>query len=262
VIAGPADARIGQQTHPNSPSPRAEAFYGRILRELLDSGLPFLVAGSYAVSAYTGMCRPTKDLDVFTTAGDFPRILARLQQRGHAITVEDERWIGKVHDGDEFVDVIFGSANGMVPVQEDWFAHARQLELLGLRVPTLGPTELIWSKAFVQNRHRFDGADVVHIILKQHEHIDWRRLLSHMDMHWEVLLAHLLNFRWIYPSERRHIPRWLIDELLDRLTQQLELPSPQLRICRGRMFSQTDYRHAVAEWGFADIGGEEECRNG
>jgi hypothetical protein len=38
-------------------------------------------------------------------------------------------------------------------------------------------------------RHRYDGADIVHVIIKQHDRIDWRRLLGYMDLHWEVLSA-------------------------------------------------------------------------
>jgi len=63
---------------------------------------------------------------------------------------------------------------------------------------------------------------------------------------------HLLNFRWVYPSERERIPRWLMDELLARLKQQLELPPPRIKICRGRMFSEIDYETAVTDWGFVD----------
>jgi len=48
-----------------------------------------------------------------------------------------------------------------------------------------------------------------------------------MDLHWEVLLVHLLNFRWAYPSERNRVPLWLMHELLDRLEQQLDLPPPR-----------------------------------
>jgi hypothetical protein len=235
------------------PSTRAEAFYTAILHELLEARLPFLVAGGYAVNAYTGLGRPTKDLDIFTTAGVFPRVLLRMKQRGYAVKVEDERWIGKVHKGDDFIDIIFGSANGAVPVQEDWFAQARQAEILGTTVPMLSPTELIWSKAFVQDRRRFDGSDVIHVILKQHDEIDWRRLLSHMDGSWEILLGLLTAFRWVYPSERNVIPRWLLEELMARLERQLELPPSERRVCRGGMFSSVDYRPAVEQWGFADI---------
>jgi hypothetical protein len=82
-----------------------------------------------------------------------------------------------------------------------------------------------------------------------------------MDLHWEVLLMHLLNFRWVYPSERGAVPRWLMDELLDRLTQQLDLPAAQMKVCRGRMFSREDYAIAVRQWGFADVAGEGEYRD-
>ncbi len=71
---------------------------------------------------------------------------------------------------------------------------------------------------------------------------------------------HLLNFRWIYPSERDAVPAWLLDELLDRLANQRQLPPPQLKICRGRMFSRSDYEIDVRDWGFADVDGEIEPR--
>lgn len=233
----------------------AERFYTEILRELLDAGFRFLVGGGYAVQAYTDARRPTKDLDIFTTAGEFPRVLAHLQHSGYTVSVTDERWLGKVHRGEDFVDLIFGSSNAIVPVQDEWLRYARDAQVLGLRVPVISPTELIWSKAFIQKRSRHDGSDIVHIILRQRDEIDWRRLLTHMDAHWEVLFCHLLNFRWIYPSERDAIPPWLLDELIERLNRQRELPAPEARICRGRLLSRSDYRSAIEDWGFLDVEG-------
>jgi len=253
---------IGTAASPSPPSPEAAAFYAEVLRELARLGVPFLLSGTYAVAVYTGISRPTKDLDVFCKGGDLPRILTHFQALGYRIEIEDERWIGKVLRGEHFFDVIFASSNGTMPVNDQWFEDARQAEVLGTVVRIVAPTELIWSKAFIQLRHRYDGPDVVHVILKQHDAINWHRLLTYMEAHWEVLLMHLLNFRWIYPSERDHVPRWLLDELLTRLRLQLELPPPQMKVCRGRMFSRVDYRAAVEEWGFADVGGEGEWRRG
>jgi hypothetical protein len=246
---------------PSLNNPEAEGFYSEALKELVDLKLPFLLAGTYAVSAYTGISRKTKDLDIFCKAGDFTRILAHFQSLGHAVEIEDERWLGKVFKGPHFFDVIFASSNSTMPVGDEWFTNARQTEVFGQNVRILGPTELIWSKCFIQLRHRYDGADVAHTILRAHEEIDWRRLLAYMEVHWEVLLIHLLNFRWIYPTERDRIPRWLMDDLLDRLSKQRELPPPQMKVCRGRMFSRIDYEIDVKEWGFADVGGEGEWRN-
>ncbi len=251
-----AQESIIAAAEPKTMGPGAEAFQTEVLRVLAGCGLPFMVAGTYAVSAYTGISRPTKDLDVFCKAGDAPRILSHFQDLGYAIEIEDERWIAKVRRGSDFFDIIYASSNGTVPVTEAWFADARRTDVRGIEVLLVPPTELLWSKAFIQVRHRYDGADVVHIILKQHERIDWQRLLGYMELHWEVLLTHILNFRWIYPSERNKVPRWLIDELLDRLQHQLDLPEPRMKICRGRMFSRIDYAPAVQSWGFADIGGD------
>lgn len=247
---------------PHLTNPEAEAFYVTALRQMSEMGLPFLLAGTYAVSAYTGIVRDTKDLDVFCKAGDYPRILSNFQDLGYAVTIEDERWLGKVHKGELFFDVIFASSNGTMPVNDAWFEDARQVDVFGSTVRIVGPTELIWSKAFIQLRHRYDGADVAHVILKQNEAIDWHRLLNYMELHWEVLLTHLINFRWIYPTERDRIPRWLMDELLDRLRHQMSLPPPDMKVCRGRMLSRVDYAIAVEKWGFADVGGEGEWRNG
>ncbi|MER9296442.1 nucleotidyltransferase family protein [Mesorhizobium sp. M0621] len=253
---------IDAKAAPTLKNAEAEVFYMEAIRELTATDIPFLVAGTYALSAYTGVTRPTKDLDIFCKAGDYPRILAHFKQLGYAVEIEDDRWLGKVFKGTHFFDVIFASANGMMPVGDLWLEQARQTELLGSRVRIIGPTELVWSKCFIQDRGRHDGADIAHTILKAHDQIDWHRLLSYLEVHWEVLLMHLLNFRWIYPSERDHIPAWLLDELLDRLAKQRQLPSPRMKICRGRLLSQVDYEIDVKEWGFAGVGGAGESRDG
>lgn len=260
-IAHPGVPIIDAKAEPTLKYPEAEAFYAEALRELNELGLPFLLAGTYALSAYTGITRPTKDLDIFCKAGDYPRILAHFQDLGYAVQIEDDRWLGKVFEGKSFFDVIFASSNGTMPVRDSWFEHAREIEFLGHRVRIIGPTELIWSKVFIQFRERYDGADIAHVLLKAHDQIDWQRLLDYMEVHWEVLLVHLLNFRWIYPSERSRIPEWLMDELLERLAQQRKLPPSKMKVCRGRMYSRTDYEPDVKDWGFTDVGGEDAWRS-
>jgi len=187
--------QIAAKAAPVLKSPEAEAFYTEAAARLSELGIPFLVGGTYAVSAYTGITRETKDLDIFCKPGDYPRILAHFKELGYAIEVEDDRWLGKVFKGVHFFDVIFASSNGLVPISDPWFEHSRQTEVLGMPMLIIGPTELVWSKCFIQHRTRYDGADVAHLILKAHDQIDWRRLLAYMEAHWEVLLTHLLNFR-------------------------------------------------------------------
>ncbi|HYD29253.1 MAG TPA: hypothetical protein VEB64_00125 [Azospirillaceae bacterium] len=243
-------------------SPEAEAFYVESLLLLKEAGFPFLVAGTYAVRSYTGIIRPTKDMDIFCRAGDYPRILAFFHDRGFATEIEDERWIAKVFQGPHFFDVIFNSTCAVLPITEQWFRESHEADIHGVPVRITPPTELIWSKVFVQDRQKYDGSDVAHVILKQRDNIDWHRLLAYMEAYWEVLLMHVLNFQFIYPSEREAIPRWLFDELLARVKARAVLPPPQTKVCRGRMFSRNDYRIDVMEWGFADVVGEGDRRDG
>lgn len=238
--------------------PKAEAFYAECLRLLKKSRIPFLLAGTFAVSAYTGLQRPTKDIDIFCRAGDYPRILSYFQKLGYTAEIEDERWLAKVWHGRYFFDVIFNSTAAVAPITDQWFSESRTARVYGTQVNLVAPTELIWSKAFVQDRTRYDGADIAHVILKQHDNVDWKRLLSYMDQYWEVLLIHLLNFRFIYPTERECVPRWLFDELLTRVKQRADLPMPHIKVCRGRLLSRSDYAIDITEWGFADILGEGE----
>jgi hypothetical protein len=246
---------LALSNEPTPPSPAAERFYGDSLRILNESKIPFLLAGTYAVCAYTGISRPTKDLDVFCKAGDYPRILEVFRDLGHEIEIEDERWIAKVFRGEHFFDVIFSSAVAVVPVTEHWFEESRPGTVYGVPVRMVPPTELVWSKVFLKDRYRYDGNDVVHLMLRQHDQIDWKRLLTYMEPYWEVLLTHVINFRFIYPTERECIPRWLLDELLDRARRHADLPAPQTKVCRGRLFSPRDYAIDVEQWGFADVVG-------
>jgi hypothetical protein len=252
VRQGSGNHQIEAKAAPTLKNPDAEEFYARALRELVALGIPFLLAGTYAVSAYTGISRETKDIDVFCKPGDYPRILAHFKELGFSIEVADDRWLGKIFSGSHFIDVIFAASNGAVPIGDAWFDSARETEMFDIRVPIVGPTELVWSKCFIQNRNRYDGADVAHLLLRANEEIEWKQLLAYMEAHWEVLLVHLLNFRWIYPSERARVPEWLLHELVDRLQKQWELPPARTRICRGRMFSPADYEIDIREWGFSE----------
>jgi hypothetical protein len=47
------------------PPPEAVEFYVDSLKLLQQHGLAFLLSGTYALSCYTGIARPTKDLDIF-----------------------------------------------------------------------------------------------------------------------------------------------------------------------------------------------------
>lgn len=231
-------------------------FYKESLLELRKLNLPFMLGGTFAVRAYTGIERDTKDMDIFVMAGDYPKILNHFKDLGYRTEIEDERWLAKIFKDKSFIDLIFNSTNGITPVSDKWIQESATTEVYGVEVSVLPPTELIWAKAFVADRYKFDGADIAHVILKQAGKIHWERLLSYFEQYWEVLLWHILNFRFIYPSERELIPASLLKELIERLNEQMKLPTVRKKVCRGRLFSRGDYQIDIDKWGFADLIGE------
>ncbi len=228
-------------------------FYTELLRHIMSTKIPFKVGGTYAVTAHTGVIRPTKDIDVFVRAGDYIKILESLKGKEYKTSVPDERWLAKIKKGAHACDLIFGLANAMMPVNDEWFRESQTAELFDFRVPILSPTELVWAKMIVQGRYKNDMADIMHIILVKHKAIDWKRLLSHVGQYWEMLLIIVLYFRFVYPSEREKIPRWLVDELFLRQQHQMKLPTLDKKICRGRLVSRLDYEIDIKEWGFKDL---------
>lgn len=231
----------------------AKAFYGELLRLLHDARLPVLVGGSYAFSQLTGIERQTKDLDLFIRRADWPRLAALAQAAGWRADLLYPHWLGKVHHAPHFADTVFCSGNGLSPVDDEWFVHAHSAELFGQRVQVVPAEENLWTKAFIMERERFDGADVAHLLKACAGTLDWQRLLQRFGAHWRVLLAHLVLFGFIYPDERDAIPPALIDELLARMRTE---PAPALdstpRVCAGTLLSREQYLSDVLHDGCID----------
>jgi hypothetical protein len=219
---------------------------------LREAEVPFLVAGAYAYFEYTGIFRDTKDLDVFVRRRDLDEAFAALERAGFRTELLDPVWLGKGYRGEWYVDVIFSSGNGVAVVDDAWFEHAIPGEVMGHPVQLAPPEEMIWSKGFVCERERYDGNDVAHLVHARGERMDWRRLLARFGPHWEVLLAQLVMYRFVFPSERSRVPEWVMRELLRRTWEDLVEGDWERRVCRGPFVSKVQYRHALDRLGYED----------
>jgi hypothetical protein len=232
-------------TSSNAPDlllpPETQAVYCRAMAALADAGVGFLVGGAYAFERYTGIARHTKDFDVFVHPRDYDLALDALAQAGYRTERTFPHWLGKAVMGDDFVDVIFGSGNGIAVVDDEWFAHAVDAEVLGVPARLCPAEEIIWSKAFIMERERYDGADVAHILHASAERLDWRRLLWRFGPHWRVLFQHLILFGFVYPADRHRIPGSVMRCLTRRLDQELLTPPPPDRLCQGTLLSRAQY---------------------
>ena len=128
---------------------------------------------------------------------------------------------------------------------------ARDDELLCVPVKLCAPEEMIWMKAFIMERERFDGADIAHILRGWVAEMDWPHLVRRFGPDWRVLLSHLILFGYIYPGERARIPIAVMEELITRLRSEANKAGPE-RLYRGTLLSREQYLMDVRKRGFRD----------
>ena len=256
-MSAPSETPIGLGRTPTPPahgvlSPETATFYRAMIEALRSIGVPFLVGGAYALARYTGIERHTKDFDIFIRESDVERTMMVLADAGCATELTFPHWLGKAYWRGDFIDVIFGSGNGLVPVDAEWFAHSVPDEVLGLAVRLIPLEEMLWSKAFIMERERYDGADINHLLRATANSLDWPRLLRRFGEHWRVLLSHLVLFAYVYPLEARGVPRWVMCELLGRTAAESDGPVAAEKICRGPLISSAQYLIDLENWGYCD----------
>lgn len=232
--------------------PDAVACYAGAIRALREADVPFLVGGAYSFARYTGIVRHTKDCDLFLKEADLPRALDALGAAGYRAELTYTHWLAKAFREHFFVDLIFKSGNGLVPVDDGWFAHAPDAVVFGEPVRLCPAEESLWSKAFIMERNRFDGADVNHLILAYGDRMNWPRLLARFGDHWRVLYAHLTLYGFAYPAERDRVPTWLMWELANRLAREVQQRPPDGRVCQGVLLAAAQYLPDVERWGYQD----------
>lgn len=230
----------------------ASAFYQDMLRSLIAAEIPFMVGGAYAFSHFTGITRPTKDLDLFILRNDFERLTESMKPYGYETELTYPHWLGKIHSGEHFVDLIFSSGNGIAEVDQNWFRHAVPAEVLGVPVLICPIEETIWSKAFIMERERFDGADIAHLIRTGSAGMDWQRLLQRFDPHWRLLFSHLVLFGFVYPDHHNLVPHWLMNTLMERLRAEMESGPAAEHVCQGTLLSRAQYLPDIERWGYRD----------
>ncbi|HTL30130.1 MAG TPA: hypothetical protein VL282_12950 [Tepidisphaeraceae bacterium] len=234
---------------PIEPDAKSKRFYCDAMQALDRAGVPYLVGGGFAMAHYTGIARNTKDLDLFVRPSDRDRLLTTLTALGYKTEFFYPFWIAKVLDGDAFIDVLYNSGNGVCLVDDEWFEYALPHRVLDYETRLVPVEEQLWSKAFVQDRDRFDGADVHHLILNLGHKLDWHRLLRRFEQHERVLLPHLLTFGYVYPSEQDQVPAWVMDHLETAIRNE---PKDPAKICRGTQIAQRSYWVDTHEWGYHD----------
>jgi len=233
------------------PEEQAILFH-EVLIALEQKHIPYAVSGAFALRQHTGICRFTKDLDLFMTARTVCEVLPILCERGFECEVVDPVWLAKAHKGEFFVDLITGMSNGLLVVEDSWIERASPAVVQGVKTRVLAPEELVASKIFVARRERFDGADIAHVIYGTHPSFDWDREMKLVGANWEMLLWSLLLFRYVYPAQSHYVPAAIWRELLRRLQNEVARPDPRAQF-RGSLVDNNMFAIDVNEWGLPNL---------
>src|SRR5262249_8831773 len=156
----------------------------------------------------------TKDLDLFFEPSAVVPAARALRKAGFVTQLEDPHWLAKATAGDYFVDLIYGMGNGVALIDDGWIRYSRESILAACSVRIAPAEELIWHRLFINERHRHDMSDIVHLILCLGHTLDWERLVSRVGPHWPLLLAQILMFSYVYPGYRTNVPAWVTERLL------------------------------------------------
>lgn len=225
-----------------------------------EHGVPYAVAGAFALQKYTGIWRLTKDLDLFVKPDDVPAALEFLNEHGFRCEIPDPVWLAKAHRGEYFVDLISGMSNAVIIVDESWMQRAQPAVIAGVDSQIISAEDLLASKLFVIRRERFDGADIAHVIYRTKGKLDWQRVLQLAGEHWEIVLWALILFRYVYPAHTDYVPAALWQELLTRYMEELQTPNLKAPF-RGSLVDDNIFSIDVKDWGLEDLESEYRTRH-
>jgi len=223
------------------------------LKILRRTEVPYALGGAYAQYAFTGVWRDSKDMDVFVRPRDVRTLLDAFAEAGYDTELRDPRWLAKVHSPPHLLDIIFAVRHmSRLHIGDEWLRTAAAARFLDVPTRILRPEEIIATKAYIANRDRFDGADILHLIRSLQGEVDWQRLVDLLEGDEEIVLWHLVLFALAYPMHREWLPRELMRRAFDRLQSTPDLLAA--RAFRGTVLDPVSFGVDVKEWGYRDAG--------
>lgn len=188
------------------------AAYSSLLREASGRGIRFAVGGSLAVSSYSGLLRPIKDLDVYVTPGDKDCLVSLLSDQGFEDYFDrvpyDRGWIYRAFAGDLIVDVIWQMANRRAYVDECWLTRGPIVEFENVPIRLLPVEEMVWNRLYVLQRDRCDWPDVFNLLDIAWDKIDWLYLKRRVQDDLPLLNGLLKVYTWLRPEAASRLPDW------------------------------------------------------
>lgn len=137
---------------------------------LLAEGVPFALAGSYALWVHGGP-EPTHDVDLVVPESDVEQAAKILGGVGFDVGRPPENWLFKAWWDGCLVDVLH-RVNGVM-VERDLIDDATVHDVLAVPMPVLSATVVLVQKLKSLNEHHCDFASLLPGVRAVREQVDW-----------------------------------------------------------------------------------------
>lgn len=150
----------------------------RVAVALKQGGLPFALAGGYAVWARGGP-EPDHDVDFLVAEEDAGAVAQLLADQDLQVVQPPEDWLFKVFTDDTMVDVIHRDAT--VPAEREMILDADEIEVLSVVMPVLSATRLMIQKLHAMDEHYCDFGRMLPVARALREQVDWDMVRKETD---------------------------------------------------------------------------------
>ena len=141
---------------------------------LRDSGVPYLLAGSYASWARGGPTR-RNDLDFVVKPADLGAALEALRGAGLEEVEHPEEWLRKARDDNGvMVDVIHSPAG--LEIDDAVLERGDDVEVAGMTFRVMALEDVLTTKLFAFKEHYLDYESILEMARTLREQVDWDEL--------------------------------------------------------------------------------------
>jgi hypothetical protein len=156
-----------------APEPGILSVLKRAVGVLSAADIPFALAGSMACWALGGP--PSRhDVDLAIRKADAEAALEALQAAGFRTERPPESWLVKAWADDVLVDLIWNPMG--LEVTDTVLQAAGMVNVDGMEVPALAPTDVLTSKLLALNEGHLDFEGLLAIVRGVREQLDWPEL--------------------------------------------------------------------------------------
>ena len=199
------------------------ATYRDAIQALRGAGIRFLLGGGFALAAYIGRWRDTKDIDFYIMHEDREKAVEALTRAGFDDLFSqlpyDRKWIYRSTRDGVIVDIIWAMANQRAHTDELWFQNAPRAVVRGEELRVVPMEEFLWCKLYIMQRDHCDWTDAFNLLYAVGTRINWVHLLARLEEDWPLLKGVLTVYGWLCPKQAQRLPV--------SLRKKLGLPKPE-----------------------------------